>query len=203
MFLGWTAPARGLKPPKAILALYWPTDYASGWWTKPHFPWRTSPAGAKRRYDLWHAARDTPITGYNVAGARARIPLHMRWTAQTPPILLGAPSSEQKAQRHKHDGRPAQRGHETTESDGSSQTPRPMAAPQQPQTPPIPGARANRRHQPFCSDRGGGLPHAYISHPRHRRRFHPVAADAVDVRRAGQAGRASRDFGREEGRAYV
>ena len=111
MSLGWTAPARGLKPPEAILVFYCPTDYESEWWQKPHFPWRTSQADAQREYDLWDAVRDTPITGYNIASARvpggwmstldarARIPLHMNWTSQTLPILLGALTSEKKAKR--------------------------------------------------------------------------------------------------------
>ena len=111
MSLGWTAPARGLKPPDAILVFYCPTDYESEWWQKPHFPWRTSQADAERKYDLWDAVRETPITGYNIASARvpggwmstldarARIPLHMNWTAQTLPILLGALTWQKKAKR--------------------------------------------------------------------------------------------------------
>ena len=111
MSLGWTASARGLKHPEAILAFYCPTDYESEWWKAPHFPWRTSQADGERHYDLWEAVRLMPITGYNIASARApggwmstqdaraRIPLHMNWTAQTLPILLGALTSEKKAQR--------------------------------------------------------------------------------------------------------
>ena len=111
MSLAWTAPARGLKPPEAVLAFYCPTDYESEWWKTPHFPWRTSQADAMRQYDLWEAVRATPITGYNIASARApggwmstldvraRVPLHMNWTAQTLPILLGALTSEKKMQR--------------------------------------------------------------------------------------------------------
>ena len=111
MSLGWTAPARGLKPPDATLVFYCPTDYESDWWRTPHFPWRTGPADAKRPYDLWEALRDPVITGYNVAGsrapggwmsssnARARIPLHMCWTAQTLPILLGALTLKEKKKR--------------------------------------------------------------------------------------------------------
>ena len=111
MSLAWTAPERGLKPPEAILAFYCPTDYESDWWKKPHFPWRTSQADADREYDLWDAVRDNPITGYNIASARApggwmstldaraRVPLHMNWTAQALPVLLGALTSEKKAHR--------------------------------------------------------------------------------------------------------
>ena len=111
MSLGWTAPARELKPPEAILAFYCPTDYESEWWKAPHFPWRTSQADAERHYDLWEAVRLMPITGYNIASARAlggwmstqhartRIPLYMNWATQTLPILLGALISEKKAQR--------------------------------------------------------------------------------------------------------
>ena len=110
MSLGWTAPARGLDPPEAILVFYCPTDYESSWWEKSHFPWRTSQDDAERKYDLWDAVRESPITGYNIASARApggwmstldvraRVPLHMNWTAQTLPILLGALTSEKKAQ---------------------------------------------------------------------------------------------------------
>ena len=111
MSLGWTAPARGLDPPDAILVFYCPTDYESEWWQTPHFPWRTSQEDAQREYDLWDAVRDSPVTGYNIASARvpggwmstldarARIPLHMNWTAQTLPVLLGALIMEKKAER--------------------------------------------------------------------------------------------------------
>lgn len=113
MSLGWTAPTRGLQPPEAILVFYSPTDYQSEWWTRPQFPWGTSQADANRTYDIWEAVRDTPITGFNIASARAiggwmsttdqraRIPLHMNWTAQTLPVLLGAATSQQKAMRCK------------------------------------------------------------------------------------------------------
>ncbi|KAL9602094.1 MAG: hypothetical protein Q9219_002090 [cf. Caloplaca sp. 3 TL-2023] len=109
--LGWTAPARGLQPPEAILVFYCPTDYTSDWYKSPHFPWRTSEADTEKRYDLWEAVRDRPITGFNIASARtpggwmstqnarARIPLHMNWTGQTVPILLGELTSEKKLQR--------------------------------------------------------------------------------------------------------
>ena len=111
MSLGWTAPARGLKSTEAILAFYCPTDYESEWWKAPHLPWRTSQADAERHHDLWEAVRLVPITGFNIASARApgewmstldaraRIPLHTDWTAQTLPILLGALTSEKKAER--------------------------------------------------------------------------------------------------------
>ena len=111
MSLGWTAPARGLRPPEAILTFYCPTDYESEWWVRPHFPWRTSQADAERKYDLWDAIRENPITGYNIASARvpggwmstldarARIPLHMNWTGQTLPVLMGALTLEKKAYR--------------------------------------------------------------------------------------------------------
>ena len=111
MSLGWLAPTRGLKPPEAILAFYCPTDYAAEWWKQPHYPWRTSAADAQQPYDLWDAVRESALTGYNVSSARtpggwmsttdarARIPLHCNWTAQTLPMLLGAMTSEKKAQR--------------------------------------------------------------------------------------------------------
>jgi acetyl esterase/lipase len=113
MSMGWTAPARGIQPPEAILVFYCPTDYQAEWWTRSHFPWGTSQADADRPYDIWETIRDTPITGFNIASARAiggwmstsdpraRIPLHMNWTAQTLPILLSATTSHQKALRRK------------------------------------------------------------------------------------------------------
>ena len=122
MSLGWTAPTRGLEPPEAILAFYCPTDYESEWWGRPHFPWRTSQADAERKYDLWDAVRENPITGYNISSARApggwmstldaraRIPLHMNWTAQTLPVLLGALTLEKKADRLASSGTAARDG---------------------------------------------------------------------------------------------
>lgn len=138
MSLGWTAPARGLKPPEAILAFYCPTDYESKWWKTPHFPWRTSQADAERKYDLWDAVRETPITGYNIASARApggwmstldaraRVPLHMNWTAQTLPILLGALTSEKKAQRVASSSL-GKNNPEQAPHDGHSRLPQPSA----------------------------------------------------------------------------
>ncbi|KAI4169653.1 MAG: hypothetical protein LQ343_005531 [Gyalolechia ehrenbergii] len=131
--LGWTASIRGLKPPEAILVFYCPTDYTSVWYQEPHFPWRTSQADAERKYDLWEAVHNSPITGFNIASARtpggwmstqdarARIPLHMNWTGQTLPILLGALTSEKKKQR--------QQGSSSSSSlpphDGSTRLPMP------------------------------------------------------------------------------
>ena len=138
MSLAWMAPARGVRPPEAILAFYCPTDYESEWWQKPHFPWRTSPADAEREYDVWDAVRETPITGYNIASARvpggwmstqdarARIPLHMNWTAQTLPILLGALTWQKKKARRlasAPDHLPQPSPH-----DGHSRLPQPSAA---------------------------------------------------------------------------
>ncbi|KAL8713852.1 MAG: hypothetical protein Q9220_001997 [cf. Caloplaca sp. 1 TL-2023] len=111
MSVGWTAPARGLQPPEAILAFYCPTNYASEWYQEPHFPWRTSQADADKPYDLWDAVRERPLTGYNIPSTRtpggwmstqdprARIPLHMNWTGNTVPILLGALSLKEKQRR--------------------------------------------------------------------------------------------------------
>ncbi len=111
--LGWTAPARGLRPPEAILVFYCTTDYASEWYKRPHFPWRTSQADAEKSYDVWEGIYDDAITGSNIASARvpggwmstqdarARIPLHMNWTGQTLPILLGGLSSKEKARRQR------------------------------------------------------------------------------------------------------
>ena len=131
MSLAWMAPSRGIEPPNAVLAFYSPTDYESDWWTQPHFPWRTSSADAEQPYDLWDAVYETPITGYNIASARApggwmstrdaraRIPLHMNWTAQTLPILLGALTSERKALR-------ARQKEHVILTGGVSKTPKPQ-----------------------------------------------------------------------------
>lgn len=113
MSTAWMGPARGIQPPEAILAFYCPTDYQSEWWERPHFPWGTTQADADREYDIWDTIRDRPITGFNIANARAiggwmstqdpraRIPLHMNWTAQCLPVLLGATTSQQKLRRCK------------------------------------------------------------------------------------------------------
>lgn len=100
MSLGWTAPARGLKPPEAVLAFYSPTDYEDSWWTTP-----IQPRGAEDRgeeYDLLEAVRDEPITSYDEVGAwepfdnprvqtdpRFRLILHINWKAQTLPVIIG------------------------------------------------------------------------------------------------------------------
>lgn len=57
--------------------------------------------------------------------ARARVPLHMNWTAQTLPILLGALTSEEKARRGVlRRGKPLQQ----SPLDGHSRLPQPSGA---------------------------------------------------------------------------
>ncbi|OLN96152.1 Iterative polyketide synthase CazM 3 [Colletotrichum chlorophyti] len=119
---GWTAPARGLRPPNAILAFYCPTDYEDEWWQKPIQPIGAEDCGEE--YDVLEAVQDEPpahadskhpnqITNYGIIGAweplsdprirsnpRSRIVLHMNWKAQTLPVVIGGlPSRRQAASR--------------------------------------------------------------------------------------------------------
>ena len=104
MTLAWTAPAQGIHPPQAILALYCPTDYEDTFWTRPNIPRGAEIAASDAELhglSLGEGIYDKPITAYNVpAGTRtiggwmapsdprSRIALHMNWKGQTLPILL-------------------------------------------------------------------------------------------------------------------
>lgn len=100
MSLAYTAPARGLRPPEAILAFYCPTDYEDPWWTNPIQPIGAEDTGYT--YDVREGVQDSPITNYGVIGAweplsdpriisdrRCRIVLHINWKAQTLPVIIG------------------------------------------------------------------------------------------------------------------
>ncbi|KAI1741289.1 hypothetical protein F4680DRAFT_464705 [Xylaria scruposa] len=107
---GWTAAEHGIRPPSAILAFYCPTDYQDEFWTKPNIPEGTEQLSQKP-YDLLEGVHDKPIISYNLSQTqlkdakggwfspsdpRSRILLHMNWTGQSLPILLGglpAPSA--------------------------------------------------------------------------------------------------------------
>ncbi len=119
MTLAWTAPARGLKPPDAILAFYCPTNYSSDFWRLPNFPANTASMAAEP-YDLLEGVQDSPIIAYNVppgkrplggwmsvSDPRSRIALHMNWKGQALPVLLG--------------GLPSKNNLSTTDSDGNAQ----------------------------------------------------------------------------------
>jgi acetyl esterase/lipase len=101
MTLAWTSPARGLKPPEAILSFYCPTDYEDEFWTLPNIPRGAENAAAEVGYDIWEGVSDKAITAYNVpaktlalggwmapSDARSRIALHMNWKGQTLPVLV-------------------------------------------------------------------------------------------------------------------
>ncbi|KAI0145488.1 beta-ketoacyl synthase domain-containing protein [Xylariaceae sp. FL1272] len=109
MSLGWTAPARGLRPPEANLVFYAPTDYEDTWWANP-----IEPNGAPyqgQQYDVLEGVRDEALSSYDMVGAweeplvdprsqhdaRCRIVLHINWKAQTLPIILNGLPSRAKA----------------------------------------------------------------------------------------------------------
>ncbi|KAI1320328.1 beta-ketoacyl synthase domain-containing protein [Xylariaceae sp. FL0255] len=109
MSLGWTAPARGLRPPEANLVFYAPTDYEDTWWVNP-----IEPNGAPykgQQYDVLEGVRDEPFSSYDMVGAweepitdprsqndaRCRIVLHINWKAQTLPVILSGLPSRAKA----------------------------------------------------------------------------------------------------------
>jgi acetyl esterase/lipase len=103
MSLAWTAIARGVQPPDAILAFYCPTDYEDTFWTQPNIPEGSESQSSSYKLDdeTWAAVSDRPIVGYNVApikralggwmapsDARSRIALYMNWHGRTLHILL-------------------------------------------------------------------------------------------------------------------
>lgn len=100
MSLAWTAPARGLPPPAAILSFYSPTDYEDAWWQAPIVPNGVADDG--RAYDVLEGVQEAPLAAYGLVGAweplsdprmvtdaRCRLILHINWKAQTLPLLLG------------------------------------------------------------------------------------------------------------------
>ncbi|KAL5334680.1 hypothetical protein BJX70DRAFT_402312 [Aspergillus crustosus] len=102
MTLAWTAPARGIQPPDAILSFYCPMDYTDPFWTKPNFPYqiKASTLDVSNKSPLLDL-HDSPISGYNPAPAkralggwmspddpRSRIALHMNMAGQTLPVLF-------------------------------------------------------------------------------------------------------------------
>ncbi|TRX93705.1 hypothetical protein FHL15_005381 [Xylaria flabelliformis] len=107
---GWTAAEHGIRPPSAVLAFYCPTDYQDDFWTRPNVP-EGSEQLSQEPYDLLEGVHERPITSYNLSQTqlrdakggwfspsdpRSRILLHMNWTGQSLPILLGglpAPST--------------------------------------------------------------------------------------------------------------
>ncbi|KAI2700986.1 transcriptional regulator family: Helix-turn-helix [Penicillium roqueforti] len=107
MTLAFTAPAVGIAAPEAILAFYCPTDYEDPFWSRPNFPFGQTVASNDIEYDVWEGLQSAPIKGYNPAfkerplggwmstsDPRSRIALHMNWTGQTLPVLLGGMHKE-------------------------------------------------------------------------------------------------------------
>lgn len=111
MTLAWTAGARQIRPPEAILAFYCPTDYEDPFWTAPNVPAGAQPTDtdvirSSDPYDLDEdilaGISDVPITGYNIPStkralggwlapndARSRLALHMNTHGRTLRVLLG------------------------------------------------------------------------------------------------------------------
>lgn len=107
MTLAFTAPAVGIAAPQAILAFYCPTDYEDPFWSRPNFPFGQTVASNDMEYDVWEGVQSAPIKDYNPAfkerplggwmstsDPRSRIALHMNWTGQTLPVLLGGMHKE-------------------------------------------------------------------------------------------------------------
>ncbi|KAL2802294.1 hypothetical protein BJX63DRAFT_438016 [Aspergillus granulosus] len=103
MTLAWTASARGIQAPEAILSFYSATDYTDPFWRKPNFPYKgnVSPSSDNQTNHPLDALHDTPLTSYNPQPDRralggwmspndpcSRIALHMNWACQTLPVLL-------------------------------------------------------------------------------------------------------------------
>ncbi|KAL4812411.1 hypothetical protein BDW67DRAFT_188682 [Aspergillus spinulosporus] len=102
MTLAWTAPARGIPAPEAILSFYSPTDYTDPFWSKPNFPYKGDVSTSDFQTDNpLDALQDAPISGYNPppskralggwmapSDPRSRIALYMNWTGQSLPVLF-------------------------------------------------------------------------------------------------------------------
>ncbi|KAI1444132.1 hypothetical protein F5Y02DRAFT_428086 [Annulohypoxylon stygium] len=100
MTLGYTARARGIKPPDAILPFYSPSDLEDDYWREPHYP----KAAEEEPTDIWgelDSVQEKPILEYSpisdkkgvalfltLKDDRARLILHMNWKAQTVQLLI-------------------------------------------------------------------------------------------------------------------
>ncbi|KAL6718201.1 hypothetical protein ACLMJK_004289 [Lecanora helva] len=105
MSLGYTAPARGIKAPDAVFAMYPPSDMESDHWHKPCYPLAAEEEPTEIT-DILAGVREKPIVEYapvsekrtmalslTLKDDRAKIILHMCWNSQTIPILIhGLPS---------------------------------------------------------------------------------------------------------------
>ena len=86
MSLAWSAPARNIAPPDAILAFYCPLDYEDTFWSTPNIP-RGSEAFARDQasFDLREAVYEKHITAYNVAATRPGTNSSGNWNDSTDP----------------------------------------------------------------------------------------------------------------------
>jgi acetyl esterase/lipase len=103
MTLGFTAPAKGIRAPEAILSFYGPTDYEDPFWANPNLPFNHQPvAPPGPGYDhLYDGLFDKPVIGYSpnpslralggwmsLDDPRSRVILHMNWEGKSLPVLL-------------------------------------------------------------------------------------------------------------------
>ncbi|CAD6593414.1 MAG: hypothetical protein ASARMPRED_007502 [Alectoria sarmentosa] len=116
MSLGYTAPAKGIKAPDAIFALYPPSDMESDHWHKPCYPLAAEEEPTDI-LDILAGVRESPIVEYapvsekrtmalslTLKDDRARIILHMCWNSQTIPILVhGLPDKKSVSATDKTD----------------------------------------------------------------------------------------------------
>ncbi|KAI9687136.1 MAG: Type I Iterative PKS [Bathelium mastoideum] len=107
MTLGCGAAIKDVRPPEAVLAFYPPADLESKHWDNPCFL-RAAEEDPHEVVGLLDGVKNEPIVAWvpvnkrkrtalslTVEDERARILLHMNWTAQTVPILIGGlPSND-------------------------------------------------------------------------------------------------------------
>ncbi|KAK2590091.1 hypothetical protein QQS21_012231 [Conoideocrella luteorostrata] len=100
MVLGYMAKARGIAPPDVILPFYSPSDLESSFWNEPNYP----NAAEEPPQVIWgelDCIEREPILDYaptsnkaasglslTIKDNRARLILHMNWTAQSVPVLI-------------------------------------------------------------------------------------------------------------------
>ena len=136
MTLAWTALAKGIQPPQAILAFYSPTDYEDPFWTRPNIPRGSEPAASDADsygLSLSLESYDQPITAYNVPAAthaiggwlapsdsRSRIALHMNWNGQTLPVLLNGLAQPRMQNKEKKRGKKQEENLQSVKNGGGA-----------------------------------------------------------------------------------
>ncbi|KAJ6173459.1 hypothetical protein N7485_006271 [Penicillium canescens] len=107
MTLAYTAPARGLQAPDAVLAFYCPSNFEADCWKSPIYP-KSVQEPPDTEYNLLEGVYDSPTAGYKpspgsgvrmtLTDPRWRIVIHYNWKAQIVPVLVrGLPSKAQAA----------------------------------------------------------------------------------------------------------